>query len=127
MNKISMKNIRQKKLKEWFSNKTLPEKEKSYLSQLLNGKASFGERAARRLEKDYHMPKGYLDDALNATCSENHYQIKLTPRQKVLLELFDALPDSEADALIKNLEEKKQHYDKLLAELLHKKQQKKAQ
>jgi len=53
--------IRRVRLKEWFANRTLPEKEKSYLSQLLGGKASFGEKAARRLEKDYGMLDGHLD------------------------------------------------------------------
>ncbi len=53
-------------------------------------------------------------------------EAQLTPRQKVLLELFDELPDSEADLLLKNLEEKKQHYNQLLEELLHKRKQKKA-
>jgi hypothetical protein len=48
-------------LRTWFAGKTLPEKEKSYLSQLMSGKASFGERAARRLERDYEMGAGYLD------------------------------------------------------------------
>ncbi|PHM70314.1 XRE family transcriptional regulator [Xenorhabdus sp. KJ12.1] len=50
----------------------------------------------------------------------------LTPRQRILLELFDELPDSEADQLLKTLEEKKQHYNQLLEELLHKRNQKKA-
>ncbi|WP_340615181.1 hypothetical protein [Xenorhabdus thailandensis] len=121
-----MKNIRQQRLKDWFSDKTLPEKEKSYLSQLMNGKASFGEKAARRLERDYHMPEGYLDSGSNDAELGDPLQVILTPRQKILLELFEELPDSEATALIKNLEEKKQHYDNLLEELLHKKKQKKA-
>lgn len=56
-----MKEIRRKKLETWFTGKTLPEKEKSYLSQLINGKSSFGEKAARRLEKTYGMPDLYLD------------------------------------------------------------------
>ncbi|CAM3698153.1 hypothetical protein [Xenorhabdus thuongxuanensis] len=123
---MSIKNIRQQRLRDWFSDRTLPEKEKSYLSQLMNGKASFGEKAARRLERDYHMPEGYLDVDSNDAELINPLQVTLTPRQKVLLELFEELPDSEATALIKNLEEKKQHYDNLLEELLHKKKQKKA-
>lgn len=52
--------LRRKRLKEWFDGKTLPEKEKSYLSQLINGKASFGEKAAKRLEGAYGMPADYL-------------------------------------------------------------------
>ncbi|MDE9446897.1 hypothetical protein KKJ30_18200 [Xenorhabdus bovienii] len=122
---MSMKNIRQQRLRDWFSGKTLPEKEKSYLSQLMNGKASFGEKAARRLERDYRMPDGYLDTDTNNSELGDQLQITLTPRQKILLELFDELPNSEADDLIKNLEEKKRHYDNLLEELLYKKKQKK--
>lgn len=53
--------IRRARLKEWFSDRALPRNEKAYLSQLINGKVVFGDRAARRLEKDYRMPKGHLD------------------------------------------------------------------
>jgi hypothetical protein len=53
---------RRARLRTWFSNKSLPTKEKSYLSQLLSGKASFGEKAARRLETTYGMPERYLDE-----------------------------------------------------------------
>ncbi len=53
---------RRMRLKAWFSNKTLPTNEKSYLSQLMGGKASFGEKAARRIEASYGMPSGYLDE-----------------------------------------------------------------
>lgn len=52
---------RRNKLKEWFSERSIPEGEKSYISQLVNGKASFGEKAARRLELTYGMPKLFLD------------------------------------------------------------------
>lgn len=55
------KEIRRLRLKEWFKDKTLPPKEKSYLSQLMSGRASFGEKAARRIEQTYGMPEGYLD------------------------------------------------------------------
>lgn len=55
-------NLRRRNLKIWFSDKPIPEKEKSYISQLINGKASFGEKAARRLEKTYGMPEKYLDN-----------------------------------------------------------------
>lgn len=58
---MTTQEIRRRRLKEWFSEKSLPEKEKSYLSQLINGRSSFGERAARRLERDYGMPSGFLD------------------------------------------------------------------
>jgi SOS-response transcriptional repressor LexA len=63
---MEMKEIRRERLRQWFANRTLPEKEKSYLSQLISGKASFGERAARRLERDYGMGEGYLDQPPSA-------------------------------------------------------------
>lgn len=53
--------IRRKQLKKWFKN-GMPVKDKSYFSQLINGKASFGEKAASRIEAEYGMPYGYLDD-----------------------------------------------------------------
>ena len=53
--------IRREKLKEWFADQTLPRKEKSQLSQLMLGNEVFGPRVARRLERDYRMPRGYLD------------------------------------------------------------------
>lgn len=58
---IELMAIRREKLKEWFAKQTLPRKEKSTLSQLMRGKEVFGPRVARRLERDYGMPRGYLD------------------------------------------------------------------
>lgn len=53
--------MRRHNLRLWFAARAIPAKEKSYLSQLMTGVASFGERAARRLEKDYGMGAGFLD------------------------------------------------------------------
>lgn len=53
--------IRRARLKEWFAGRTLPVDRKSYLSALINGKAAFGDKAARGLEQFYRMPKGHLD------------------------------------------------------------------
>ena len=39
--------------------------EMSYISQLINGKSSFGEKAATRLESDYGMPPCYLSQPFN--------------------------------------------------------------
>jgi signal peptidase I len=52
---------RRARLSLWFSDKKIPPEEKSYISQLIGGKASFGEKAARRIEMTYSMPNGYLD------------------------------------------------------------------
>ncbi len=40
------------------------------MSQLMSGKASFGEKAARRLEQNYGMGDKYLDAPANAEESE---------------------------------------------------------
>lgn len=63
--------IRRARLALWFKDLAMPEEEKSYLSQLKNGKASFGEKAARRLEKTYHMPAMYLDTPIDADVPAN--------------------------------------------------------
>jgi hypothetical protein len=56
-----MQEIRRQNLRRWLEAHSTPAKERSYFSQLLAGKASFGEKAARRLEKDYAMGEGFLD------------------------------------------------------------------
>ncbi|WP_186276365.1 S24 family peptidase [Burkholderia gladioli] len=64
---MEIADTRRARLRQWFEKKTLPPAEKSYLSQLMGGKASFGERAARRLERDYGMDTGYLDLPVDAS------------------------------------------------------------
>lgn len=56
--------IRRHNLIEWFKDRAIPEKEKSYISQLKSGRNSFGEKAARRLEETYGMGELYLDRPL---------------------------------------------------------------
>lgn len=53
--------IRRQNLRAYFSHRSIPQREKSYISQLLSGKAAFGEKAARRLETTYGMPPMFLD------------------------------------------------------------------
>ncbi|RXK33852.1 hypothetical protein BBD39_07370 [Arsenophonus endosymbiont of Bemisia tabaci Asia II 3] len=116
---MNIKLIRQRRLKEWFSDKTLPEKEKSYLSQLINGKTSFGEKAARRIEHTYGMPNGYLDSESYDDIIKNKYKI-LTSQQIEILELFDNLPSEDAKQFLNEMKSRKAHYDLIFAELLEK-------
>ena len=95
---MDIKETRRQRLSEWFSNRTLPEKEKSYLSQLINGKAPFGERAARRIERDYGMAVGFLDTPAQERPPRNHDE-----RHEELLDLFDSLAEWEKEQLITNL------------------------
>ncbi|MBH3155877.1 helix-turn-helix transcriptional regulator [Serratia ureilytica] len=71
---MDMKENRRERLKAWFSERTIPAKEKSYLSQLMTGKASFGEKAARRLEQSYGMPSGFLDGANDGKIAKQESQ-----------------------------------------------------
>lgn len=57
---MNIQEIRRENLRAWVSQNGTPPKERSYFSQLLGG-ASFGERAARRLEKAYGMGHLALD------------------------------------------------------------------
>lgn len=59
---MDIQEIRRANLKAWVEQNGVPAAEKSYFSQVLGG-ASFGERAARRIETTYRMAPGYLDDA----------------------------------------------------------------
>lgn len=51
---------RRENLRRWVAKNGTPEKEKSLFSQL-KATGSFGEKVARRLEKQYRMGDGYLD------------------------------------------------------------------
>ncbi|ECF2938629.1 hypothetical protein E2G14_07005 [Salmonella enterica subsp. enterica serovar Reading] len=118
--KDDLKLIRQQRLKVWFTGRQIPRAESSYISQLMTGRASFGEKAARRLEKDYEMPEGYLDEPFSVSQEETKAAelLRFDFRQLKLLELADELPDSDVDEIIKQMEEKKRFYDGRFREYL---------
>jgi hypothetical protein len=58
---MDIQEIRRENLRKWVKKNGTPSDEKSYFSQVLNKDAPIGERAARRLERDYKMGEGYLD------------------------------------------------------------------
>ncbi|GEC68949.1 MULTISPECIES: hypothetical protein [Raoultella] len=114
---MTTSDIRRKRLKEWFSEKSLPEKEKSYLSQLINGRSSFGERAARRLEKDYGMPAGYLD-ADDENSAAKLAALELSTEEEELIKYFRGFPDSAKREALKDFESKYNKFNELFKELL---------
>lgn len=116
---MSTKEIRSKRLAAWFAERTLPEKEKSYLSQLINGKTSFGERAARRLERDYNMPPGYLDaDEEQHGDMPSVLSSMLSADEVELIKCFRGFPDSEKKVVLLEFQTKFKKYNQLFAELL---------
>jgi hypothetical protein len=62
--------IRRYWLREWTRTHGVPPKEKSYFSQLMGANGSFGERAARRLERDYKMGAAYLDQPVPSSSAQ---------------------------------------------------------
>lgn len=112
-----IKPIRQQRLKEWFSERPIPREESSYISQLINGRSAFGHRTARRLENDYGMPKGFLDEPFNDE-SPSPQMANLDFRKLRLLELADELPDPEVDEIIKVMEQKAKFYQDAVKEFL---------
>lgn len=84
---MTIQEIRRANLRRWAAAHGVPSKEKSYFSQLLGG-TSFGERAARRLEADYGMGSGYLDQAgpiLDEAPPAPPYGDRLSPAARALM------------------------------------------
>ena len=96
MKKNELKERRSKNLKLWFLNRSIPAKEKSYISQLTTGKAPFGEKSARRLESDYGMPPYYLDQIHNEDYNGNN---------KYVIEVLDIAACSEISYLNNDITE----------------------
>lgn len=57
---MDIQDTRRANLARWLETHSVPANERSLFSQLKGG-GSFGERVARRLERDYGMGDGYLD------------------------------------------------------------------
>lgn len=85
-------------------------------------KRNIGELSARSIEQELNLPSGWMDSFDIENVSNDEGLVALNPRQKILLELFGELPDSEADELLEALKEKKRHYDELYEELNRKRQ-----
>lgn len=114
---MDIREIRRQRLKEWFSNRPLPKREVSYISQLINGKSSFGEKAATRIENDYGMPQGYLSQPLNDQDGPPSIEVSNAQEAK-LLSLFREMPESEKTHMISLFDEKVKEYNRLFEELL---------
>lgn len=97
---MQITDIRRHNLTEWFSDRPIPEKEKSYISQLKNGRGSFGEKAARRLEQTYSMPTFYLDQPI--------------PNSSVMISNTNSLTTTEPEyANLVSPEEDDEHHHRL--------------
>lgn len=68
---------RRDNLRKWVEKNSVPTKERSFFSQLINGSSSFGEKAARRLEETYGMGSMYLDSSDGALAKAESKHIKV--------------------------------------------------
>lgn len=113
---------RRRRLREWLDTHPTPTREKSYFSQLVSGTASFGEKAARRLEQQYGMEDGYLDSPMEA-------EIKLRPdpreparqaaeRLDKIMRLLPRLTETQKAEIANTMQAMAEKNDRLLAELL---------
>ncbi|WP_157874833.1 hypothetical protein [Paraburkholderia atlantica] len=91
---MNIQDIRRDNLRKWTESHSVPPKEKSYFSQLLGG-ASFGERAARRLERDYGMGDGYLDQAPDNESIDAVAGFEFGPGVSRLLRVVEGRDDRE--------------------------------
>lgn len=97
--------IRAANLKRWAEINGVPAKEKSYFSQLISGTASFGEKAARRLEDKYKMGDGYLETPMPSDKPTDHLNDLLTGDplkgfEAGLLKCFRGCKNEDRDLLL---------------------------
>lgn len=101
--------IRRQNLRAYFGHRSIPPREKSYISQLLSGKAAFGEKAARRLEATYGMPPMYLDgnwgtDGPKKTTKTPAYPAAKNPEEAALLMAYRKKTRAEQRIILKALD-----------------------
>lgn len=93
----------------------------NYLNQLLTGHRNIGEKIARKIETSLKLEPYALDrdpNAFNEPPADYLItQPQLNDTQKILLELFDALPYIEQQKLIDSLKEQKIYWDTIYNEL----------
>lgn len=82
---MDIQDTRRSNLARWLETHTTPIKEKSLFSQLKGG-SSFGERVARRLEKDYGMGTGYLDQDRDLKPANTGQKAPLSAEAELLIQ-----------------------------------------
>ena len=94
---------RRLRLKEWFSSREMHEDDKNYISQLINGKSPFGEKAARRLEQDYGMPENYLDThTYHLGAAEVKYSVAESQQllEGASIRVYDSIDELDPDSYV---------------------------
>ncbi|HIH5645509.1 helix-turn-helix domain-containing protein [Serratia marcescens] len=103
---------RAKRLADWFSEPGFPEEEAGFFEDLVNGKAAFTDKTARRIEQDYGLPFNHLD-AGNSSVSPT----KLNDEDKELLFYFHKLTSKSKQEFLENVKKQADFYDSMFEEL----------
>lgn len=80
------KQTRRERLRAALAGRQIKTEDQSYVSQLLSGTASFGEKAARRLERDYLLPPMSLDQPFEPPIADHVTKDALVSRISKRLE-----------------------------------------
>lgn len=103
----------------------------SYISQLLNGHRTFGEKSAAKIGvKIANNPELFdtysIDKPTNGQVIEEpsplpaQQDLTVTLRHAKLIALFDALPESEQDEVLAELDKKKRYFEQIYDEMSRK-------
>ncbi|MGT2474578.1 hypothetical protein [Paraburkholderia terrae] len=125
---MKISDTRRSRLTEWLDTHPTPAKEKSYFSQLVSGTASFGEKAARRIERQYGMEDGYLDRPLpsdHAPSSDGDEPkgskvraLAADDRLETIMRLLPRLTETQKAEIANTMQAMADKNDRLLDELL---------
>ncbi|MFS1584125.1 MAG: transcriptional regulator [Candidatus Arsenophonus phytopathogenicus] len=98
--------------------------------QSVNGwyiRGSIGKESAIKLADNLSVSVAWILGEGDASADDLDLpKPELSEKEKLLLKLFNELPESESNELLKTLTDKKYYYDELLTELLQKKNIKKS-
>lgn len=92
---MNLTETRRQNLRVWASEHGTPIKEKSLFSQL-KGNGSFGEKVARRLEREYGMGEGYLDTPVQPDAGRNESTPESGPVMSKPARAAHRLPKADA-------------------------------
>jgi hypothetical protein len=87
------KATRRERLRLALTGRQIKAEDQSYVSQLLSGKASFGEKAARRLERHYLLPAMSLDKPIDLPLADH------VTKEALVARISDRLQDLHVEKL----------------------------
>lgn len=110
---LNHQSIRRINLGKWFAEE-IPEKERTYIQELISGESPLTYKVARRLESDYGMPYMHLDSGDENLLNKSP---ELSPDEKKLIEYYQQFPESTKKEMLRLFKDKADGLDMLFNEL----------